>query len=262
MTVNYSFNERVISHSLKWLINWGKWLLSLWMAYWIIDSLDSFKNVGSYSIETLLRSMKHKPVLCCDFDWNFASELSQKQSILYYKLWTLCLLHSQWRTSMPVCAVKMDRLGGSAHEMRWVRFEAAPRRRLAFNIKVPQERFEHMRSHLLSVSLVVLWCQKVIGLCGDASSWTEKGSNTLLSTNLQFLSLSLSLCPPTPQKGSLDLDNSHKWHILIQNGEFRWKATSLQVWIFIWNGSGSLCSIFVCIMIKTLGLSLILNGYR
>ncbi len=36
-------------HSNGWFIQRrGKWLLSLWMGYWIIDSLDSFKNVDSF----------------------------------------------------------------------------------------------------------------------------------------------------------------------------------------------------------------------
>ncbi len=46
-------NESSVIHSNGWFIQKrGKWLLSL--CYWIIDSLDSFNNVDSFSIETPL----------------------------------------------------------------------------------------------------------------------------------------------------------------------------------------------------------------
>jgi len=42
--------------------------------------------------------------------------------------------------------------------------------------------------------------------------------------------------PPPPEKNSSDLHDSHKLHILIENGEFRWKVSSLQA-----------CYITICI---------------
>ncbi len=50
---------------------------------------------------------------------------------------------------------------------RCVRLEAAPCRRSAYDIKVPRERFESMRSRLFSVALAVLWCHTTIILCAQ-----------------------------------------------------------------------------------------------
>ncbi len=159
---------------------------------------------------------------CCGFDWNFVSELEQKQSILYYKLWTLCLLHSQWITSTPTTCLHAD---GSV---------SVPSKRTGSvrdDIKVPREWFEFGKhaEHLLSVALAVLWCHTAIVLCGAASSRTEKGNLVEHTPVYELLSLRPDP-PPPPKKNSSDLDDSHKWPILIQNGEFRRKATSLQVW--------------------------------
>ncbi len=58
------------------------------------------------------------------------------------------------------CAVKTDRLGGSAHEMRFVRFEAEARRPssvcMTSKYRDSDSNFESMQSHLLSVALAVL----------------------------------------------------------------------------------------------------------
>ncbi len=220
MTVLMS--ESLFIHSNGWFIRKRGMWLSFWMGYWINDLLDSFKNVGSFSNETPLFYTKQ---ICCGFDWNFVSELEQKQSILYYKLWTLCLLHSQWRTSTPTTCLHAD-----------VSVSVPSKRTgsVLDDIKVPRERFEFGKhvEHLLSVALAVLWCHTAIGLCIAASNQTEKG--TLVEhTPVYELAISFSLSaqtPPPKEKTSSDLDDSHKWHILIQSGEFRWKATSLQVW--------------------------------
>ncbi len=120
-------SESLVFHSNGWFIQKrGKWLLSFWMGYWIIDSLDSFKNVDSFSNETPPCCSETKQ-FCCGLDWNFISELEQKQSILYYKLWTLCLLHSQWRTSTPTTCLHADvsvsvlskRTGSEGQLVRW-----------------------------------------------------------------------------------------------------------------------------------------------
>ncbi len=71
---------------------------------------SSFQN----SLNTVCSETKQ---FCCGFDWNFFREL--EQSILYYKLWTLCLLHSMKNFHADVmftcgcehkCTVKTDRL--------------------------------------------------------------------------------------------------------------------------------------------------------
>ncbi len=77
-----------------------------------------------------------------------------------------------------------------------------------------------------------------IGLSIQVKPRKRLWSNTLLSTSLQFISLSHSAQtdntpPPPPKKkcfNSSDLDNSHKLHIFIQNCEICQTAASLQVW--------------------------------
>ncbi len=73
-------------HSNGWFIQKrGNWL-SLWMGHWIIDSLDSFKNVDSFS---------NKTPLCCSETLNssavalngtiFVGKTEQKRSIFSLK---------------------------------------------------------------------------------------------------------------------------------------------------------------------------------
>ncbi len=52
-----------------------------------------------------------------------------------------------------------------------------------YDIKVPRERFQSIRIHLLSIALAVLWCHTLIILCSAASSRThlmisERSSDT------------------------------------------------------------------------------------
>ncbi len=82
-------------HSNSWFIqkrvNW----LSLWMGHWIIDSLDSFKHVDSFSNETqLCCSETHNSSAVALIETIFVSEIEQKQSIfcLKYNSLNFCLL--------------------------------------------------------------------------------------------------------------------------------------------------------------------------
>ncbi len=204
MTVNYCFNERVISHSFKRLIHSESRRLSLWKGYWSIDSLDSFKNVDSFSIET--------PLCCSETQNSSAVALIETSSANLSKNsqycitnWELCvcLTHneelSRWQhVYMRMCAVKTDRLGGLACEMRCIRFEQHSADRSAHDIKVPRERFESMRSHLLSVALVVLLKSNQERDFGRTHLWSS-----LWSMSFQFLSQSLHAPPPPPKKKTL-----------------------------------------------------------
>ncbi len=85
------FNERVIYSLIQpilsngWFIQkWGN-CLSLWMGHWIIDSLDSFKHVDSFSNETPLCSETHNSSAVALIETIFVSEIYQKQSIFCLK---------------------------------------------------------------------------------------------------------------------------------------------------------------------------------
>ncbi len=93
------FNERVIYSLIQpilsngWFIQkWGN-CLSLWMGHWIIDSLDSFKHVDSFSNETPLCSETHNSSAVALIETIFVSEIDQKQSIFCLKYKSLnCIL--------------------------------------------------------------------------------------------------------------------------------------------------------------------------
>ncbi len=74
------------------------------------------------------------------------------------------------------------------------------------------------------------------------SNRTKKGTlvKHIYGLNLVYeLAISLSISAPKPpphppsNKKYFDLDDSHKWHILVQKCEFSWKATRLQVCKYI-----------------------------
>ncbi len=101
---------------------------------------------------------RHKTVLL--WLWlKISQQTWAKQSILYDKLHTLCLLNSQWRTSTPRTCLQVDVSVSvpskrTRSEMRCFWFEAALRRSIGH--QVPREHFESMWRHLLSWSAVVL----------------------------------------------------------------------------------------------------------
>ncbi len=92
-----------ITESLIRLNGWfiqerSKWP-SLWMGNWIIDSLDSFKNAGSFINETMLCLNGDVQRLSYDFETIFLDEIEQNQAILlksfnvHHFILTYCLLN-------------------------------------------------------------------------------------------------------------------------------------------------------------------------
>ncbi len=74
----------------------------------IIDSLDKFKYVDSFSNETLLCCSETQNSSAVSSIETWSAILCKTQSILYYKLRTLCLPHSQRRNSTPTTCLHAD----------------------------------------------------------------------------------------------------------------------------------------------------------
>ncbi len=133
MTENVLMSESLVFHSNGWFIQKrGKWLLSLWMGYWIIDSLDSFKNVDSFSIKT---------PLCCSETQNSSTvalietssaNLSKKNIVLQIANFlsaslTMKNFHADYMFTCRCerkCAVKTDRLWDEGCSI-WIGLRAA-----------------------------------------------------------------------------------------------------------------------------------------
>ncbi len=233
--VEYPFNERVISHLLKRLIHSKtrqvttmNGLLNHWLT-WFVQKHDSF------IIKT--------PLCCSETQSSSAVALIELRQRTWAKTINIVLQIANFVSASLTmknfhaddmftcgcerkCAIKTDRL------VRWGVFDLKQQLADLSDIKVPREWFKSMRSHLFSVALSRCFdvmqrsvCSALLQVEPRKGLW----SNTLLSTSF---SLSLSLSPPRqppppPKKNSSDLDDSRKWQILIQNGEFRRKATSL-----------------------------------
>ncbi len=141
---------------------------------------------------------------CCGFDRNFFCKLEQKQSILYYKLRTLCLLNSQWRTFTLTTCLHADvcRQNGPARRVSlWdevYSIWAAPRRPIgAWHQSTARAIRKHAEPSALCSSR------------GAAQIEPRKGlwSNTLMVFTLVYeLPISLSISPrshPPPPKKTL-----------------------------------------------------------
>ncbi len=203
MTVLMS--ESLVIHSNGWFIQKrGKWLL--WMGYWIIDSLDSFKNMIHSVSKHHCVARRHKAVLLWLWlklrqrTWaktlnivlqiaNFVSASLTMKNFHADDMFTCGCEHK--------CAVKTDWL------VRWGVFDLKQQRADRSDIKIPRERFKSMRSHLFSVALMVLWCHAAISLFGAASSRTEKGTLVEHTPVYELLSLRPDSPPPPPKKKPL-----------------------------------------------------------
>ncbi len=177
------------------------------MGYWIIDSLDSFKNVDSFSNETpLCCSETQNSSAVALIETSLANLSKNSQYCITNCELCVCFTHNEelphrrhvYMRMWAKCAVKTDRLGGSEVCSIWSRSSVC----MTSKYRESDSNFESMQSHLLSVALVVLWCHTAIGLRAAASSRTErKGlwSNTLYELAIS-LSLSLPRPPPPPKK--------------------------------------------------------------
>ncbi len=78
--------NRPLNHWLTRFIQKRVSWLSLWIGHWIIDSLDSFKNVDSFSKETpLCVAQRHNSSAVALIVTIFGGEIEQKQSVFCLK---------------------------------------------------------------------------------------------------------------------------------------------------------------------------------
>ncbi len=166
--------------------------------YWIIDSLDSFKNMDHGIKTPLCVAGRHNTSAVALIETSSVN-LSE-QSILYYKLQTFYQLNSQWRTSTTTTclhdvsvSVPSKQTGSEGQFVRWGVFDLKQHRTdwSVYNMKVPRERFESLRSHLLSVALVVLWCHTMV-----------RSARRCFKSNQErdFGQTHFSLSPPRPRR--------------------------------------------------------------